>query len=245
MMAAFAPMLALAARGDADSLDLVVKIVAGVAVVALPLIKAALEARAKARQLSDKDPDRFGRGSEARKRFEALMRGEPLADEPPPSARPPVAAPPVIGEPRSRAMTKKPLVVLEEIPAAPITGPEFEAREGASEVEIAAASEKREREELERQRAAARRPAEIAREEYEASSSLREDVEPVPVPVFDAPAPGAEPDARPRLSARSLLGDAAGADRRGALRRAFVLNEVLGRPIALRAGAQSTGGLER
>jgi hypothetical protein len=135
--------------------------------------------------------------------------------------------------------------VLENSAAEPITGPEFEAREGASDVEIVAASEKRERDELERQRAAARRPAEVAREEYAASSSLRDDVEPVPVPVFDAPAPGAEPDARPPLSARGLLGGAAGADRRGALRRALVLNEVLGRPLALRAGSQSTGGLER
>jgi hypothetical protein len=255
LIGSFAATWALLQRGD-GSLGRLITILTVVFIVVVPLIKAVREALAKARELAEKSPDTFGRDSEARKRFEALLRGEELPDAPPPPRSPPrAAAPPVIKEARERAVqdvaearrppAKKPLVVLDEIPARPLSGPELEAREGASEPEIAADRTRRERDELERQRVAALQPAQIAREEYAASSSQREEVAPTPVAVFDAALAASEPAGRASAAARRWLGAAADTDRRGALRRALVMNEVLGRPLGLRDGARPAGGLER
>jgi hypothetical protein len=223
-------LLPIAAGGGDILFSEVVKwILALVVLFGGPVIKSALDrARAKGDRGEDLRRAAREREREGRRAFEELMRGGTAAPAPPPIPIVPPAEPATRAP--SRSTPERTLTELEGIPAQPLSGPELDAEEGLPESELPARVQRREREELDRQREELRRPERIAREEYAAASSARTDVEPVPVEVFRAPT--LEPAASMPSSeaARRLLGG--GTERRSALRRAFVLNEVLGRPVA-------------
>jgi len=175
-------------------------------VFVLPAIQAALKARKQKAELEQRGeaPD----ASAGRKVWEDLLEGR--GSTPPPLPRPePV-------EEESLEDTPQPAMV--ELPSASATESEDE-----SEVEEYVAA--RERQESERQE-------QVAAAEYVASSPYRPDVAPRPasavptVTLAKPPVPGAaETWLFPTEPAR---------DRRAALRRAIVLREVLGPPLALR-----------
>lgn len=239
-------------REEGDLVDWILKIVIGVFFVGIPLVKGILQSREKAKQEAQPDGRRAAREKEieGRRAFEELMRGEPTMAPPPvpdsPPRAPSRAAEAVTARAAeaaargTRAVAPKPLTEREEISATPLTGSEFEAQEGAPEADLAAEVERRDRDELRRQEVELRIPEEIAREEYAASSSLRENVEPVPVEVFRAPALEVAGAPSTSEASRRLLGAGGGADRRTALRRALVLNEVLGRPVSARDGSDAS-----
>jgi len=239
MLPLIALTLATAARSDSSELvDWLVKILGVGIFVGLPLIKSIVQSREKSKEDAQKEGRRAARSkeSEGRRAFEQLMRGEPSAAPLPiPPVVPPASDSTARGAQRAATAARR-LSDLEGMPERPLTGAEFEAQEGLPERELVEVVEQRKREEQRRQEAELRVPEKIAREEYAAASSLREDVAPVPVEVFRTPSFDPARATSSSDVARGLFGSGRGADRRAALRRSLVLNEVLGRPVALRAG---------
>jgi hypothetical protein len=237
--------LALLRSEEPDLGNVLLWIVAAVVFIGGPLIRSIREARGKSRTEPDESSRRakHDRALEGRRAFEELLRRgtmpapPPLTDAPPPAAR---RAPDDSSQARGRSAAKKALTKIEALPPAPLTRPEFEAEEAATDEAIAARVKSRDRAELERQAVERIAPQEIAREECAASSSQREGVEPVPAEAVRAPASetasGRVPPAASRrpFSGSSVLSGAGVGDRRADLRRALVMNELLGRPVALR-----------
>ena len=172
-----------------------------------------------------------------RRRFEALLRGERPEQTP--------ATPELIAAPVSRVpvTTRAADSSLEAPPAGRLV--EFDT--GLSPAETERDVDRRERDEeaadrslpAELARAEERelvRQREVAAAEYAASSSQRADVEPGRASAVDpsAPPPPAPTGARERW----LFPKSAASDRRAALQRAFVLQEVFARPVALREPSQ-------
>jgi hypothetical protein len=244
MQSLFALSLTAVPRsGEADLIDLLIKIGAGLFFIGIPLIKGILQAREKAKEEALKSARRPARERDAdgRRAFEELIRGgTTLAPPPVPTVPPPLPAAELSRRIAPGGTATRPLTQREELPAQPLTGSEFEAEEGAPEAEIITHVELRERAELKRQEEELRLAEKIAREEYAASSSLRADVAPVPVEVFRAPALEVARSPSSSDAARRLLGVGGGADRRAALRRALIMNEILGRPVATRDGSEAS-----
>jgi hypothetical protein len=247
-MAALSNLLSLVLLRSADlDLETLLKWLAAFAFfIGAPLIKRIFQSQEKARSDAQSAERRSARDKEreGRRAFEDLLRGgTTLAPPPVLEARPPEAseAPIAVGDarattriPRRAPVSSKPLVEMTEVEESALTGPEFEAEEAATDEEIVARTEGREREELQHQRVEQRVPEEIARREYAAASSLRENVEPVPVEALRSPSEPA-PSGAPLLTcSQRLLGSTGGSDRRAVLRRALILNEVLGVPVAER-----------
>ena len=245
-------------RGDEWDLERILTMLAGAAVIfGGPLIKSILESRGKARTDAEKPARRTARESEAegRRAFEELMRGRepsapPLVAPPPVPKRDPARrdapdrdAPDRTRDARPQKRPTKPLTEREELPGEPLSGAELDAEEGATDEEIVARAERRERAELARQQAELRVPEEIARAEYAAASSLREEVEPVPVDALRTPVAPSASRTTSAAASRPLLEFGPGADRRAALRRAFVVNEVLGPPVSERDSSDARAPL--
>jgi hypothetical protein len=207
---------------------------------------------------------------EARKRFEALLRGEVPPETSaeraaPPTAPPPVTVPPPVPRPTAadRPLTGSLAGPLGGLPPAPSEN-ELEAgsapatadpdRFGLDEAQRARAEIDR-RLEAERAEREARR--EVLQRDFEPGRRPGVAAEPVaslhaPQPAFGGalPLPSAAPLAAPAARARPQLdvlfpAQAGPAERRAALRRAFVAAEVLGPPIAWRDPDAGAAGLRR
>jgi hypothetical protein len=241
-------VLLLPRSEESDLVDWIVKIGAFLFFIGVPLIRGIVQARQKANEAAQKGDagSARDRAAEGRRAFEELMRGGTTLAPP---EIPPVVPAPSSSRPRdvetavgspARTAGSKPLTEREELSSTPLSGSELDAEEGAPEAELDARVERREREELQRQRDEARVPETIAREEYAASSSSRESVEPVPVEVFRIPAmdlASAPPSSEVQ---RRLLAPGGAGDRRTQLRRALIWSEVVGRPVGLRGDADAS-----
>jgi hypothetical protein len=246
------PLLALLRTEEWD-LERILTLLAGAAVIfGGPLIKSILESRGKSRGAADPNARRAAREKEAegRRAFEELMRGrEPTA---PPLVNPTPSTPSrterasdarAAKSAAKSASAPKPLAEMREMPATPLSGSELDAEEGATDEQIVARTERRERDELERQRAERATAEAIAHAEYAAASSLRENVEPVPVQALRAPAATPAAAASSAGGPRPLFDFRPATDRRAALRRALVLNEVLGAPVTERDSSDARAPL--
>lgn len=175
-------------------------------VFVLPAIRAALQAKKQKEELRQRGE--APPPPSGRRTWEELLET--------PTEQPPPLPVPARGEEES----------LEDRPPAPMVElPSASATESADESQAEAYVDARERQEAERQE-------QVAAAEYAASSPYRAEVAPQPasaVPVVTLPKAAA-----PSAGASWLFPSEPARDRAAALRRAIVLREVLGPPLALR-----------
>jgi hypothetical protein len=216
--------------GEIDLSELIQKYlgpaVVGFFLFVLPAIRAARAASKQREELKKRTleggAEAPGEASAGRKAWEDLLQGRDAAPPAPPPAPVPRSRVPPRVEPaemvEEESLEDNPPPPLVELPSATATEP---AAESSAEEFVAT----RERDEAARQ-------VEVAAAEYEASSPYRAEVAPRPasaVPIVSRPAPAAQGAAE-----RWLFPTEPARDRRTALRRAIVLREALGPPVALR-----------
>ncbi len=221
--------------------------------IGLPILRSLRETLKQKKELEQRRGSADAGGSdsasqmdEARRRWEALMRGEESAPPARPAAQ---AAPPPVPRPTAAEMA----------PPAQLAGQLSDFQPSPTEDEVEAADdettadpehfipdeETRAREENER-RLREERESRIAflQRERESGAGRRTNVASDPMTSLGAPTAAAtiQRAARPNV----LFGDGVdAAARRAALRRAILANEVLGSPAALRDPASGPVGLRR
>jgi hypothetical protein len=209
--------------------------------IVLPIVRGIRESLAKKRELELKrtPADEAGEGAaldEARRRWEALLRGEAVA-EPEPEPERPAAAPPPLPRARASDAPAQPQLAgrISPLPDVPSEA-EAEAAESPatadSEHYVPDEAETALRENDRRLLEERARREEFLRFERDETARPRESIAPAALTTLadQAQAP------RGASAARSVLQEALGAapDRRAALRRAVVFAEVLGPPVSLR-----------
>ena len=215
--------------------------------VVLPIVRSIIAARKQqaAGKTTDSDADadddeeedeRSETPEEAgRRRFEALLRGERPVPTPPAATVVPVSRVRTVSRASdsSREIAAPGRMVELETGLSPAETERDVARRELAEEEsdrsLPAELARAEERELARQR-------EVAAAEYAASSSQRAEVEPVPASAIDPAAP--PPASRPGARERWIFPSTPATDRRATLQRAFVLQEVFARPVALREPSQ-------
>lgn len=227
--------------------------------IGLPILRSIREAAVKRRELerrraelrdgpsrstgadpmAESTPDPMEQMDEARRRFEALLRGEEPASAPPP-------APVLVRESASEPVPQARLAGrLSELRPAPN---ENDAERGddpdsADPEHFIEDEELRSRDEIDRRLRVERdERSDFLRRERESGIGRRSGVAADPMTSLGAPTAAATIERAVRPDALFAT-DANAVDRRAAMRRAFIAAEILGAPTALRDGGSGPAGL--
>ncbi len=215
----------------------------GFFVFIVPIVRAIREARKQqaatrrgkaAGEDADQTPPASGREA-----WEDLLRGRGAARTQAPPV-PPVSRVPLQPRIEPRDFDEEPS--LEDAPPPPLVELPTELPSRSETFAADETLDESRAEELEgaRERAESARQVQVAESEYEASSPYRSAVAPTPASAIAPDSAVARPVRWQSESERRLFPDAESAvDRRTALRRAILLREVLGPPVALGGGPRT------